>query len=83
MVYSRHQQRFDQDGIKNITAINSQKTKKPSDQKTQLDQNRENFSNKLNVVDQEIQELVEKKIKAKGIPVELYNQKKHNGLFKI
>jgi len=83
VVYSRHQQRFNQDGIKNITAINSQKTKKSSDQKTQLDQNRENFLNKLNVVDQEIQELVEKKIKAKGIPVELYNQKKHNGLFKI
>ena len=83
VVYSRHQQRFDQDGIKNFTAINSQKSKKSSDQKTQLDQNRENFSNKLNANDQEIQELVEKKIKAKGIPVELYDQKKHNGLFKI
>ena len=83
VVYSRHQQRFDQDGIKNITAINSQKSKKSSDQKTQLDQNRENFSNKLNANDQETQELVEKKIKAKGIPVEIYNQKKHNGLFKI
>ena len=83
VVYSRHQQRFDQDGIKNITAINSQKSKKSSDQKIQLDQNREKFSNKLNVVDQEIQELVEKKIKAKGIPVELYDHKKHNGLFKI
>ena len=83
VVYSRHQQRFDQDGIKNITTINSQKSKKSSDQKTQLDQNRENFLNKLNANDQEIQELVEKKIKAKGIPVELYDQKKHNGLFKI
>ena len=83
VVYSRHQQRFDQDGIKNITVSNSQKSKKSSDQKTQLDQNRENFSNKLNANDQEIQELVEKKIKAKGIPVEIYNQKKHNGLFKI
>lgn len=83
VVYSRHQQRFDQDGIKNFTAINSQKSKKSSDQKTQLDQNRENFLNKLNANDQEIQELVEKKIKAKGIPVELYDQKKHNDLFKI
>ena len=73
----------EQDGIKNITAINSQKSKKSSNQKTQLDQNRENFSNKLNANDQETQELVEKKIKAKGIPVEIYNQKKHNGLFKI
>ena len=83
VVYSRHQQRFDQDGIKNITVSNSQKSKKSSDQKTQLDQNRENLLNKLNANDQEIQELVDKKIKAKGIPVELYDQKKHNGLFKI
>ena len=83
VVYSRHQQRFNQDGIKNITAINSQDSKKLSAQKSQLNQNREEFSNKLNVADQEIQELVEKKIKAKGIPVELYDQKKHNGLFKL
>ena len=83
MVYSRHQQRFNQDGIKNITAINSQDSKKSSAQKSQLNQNREEFSNKLNVADQEIQELVEKKIKAKGIPVELYDRKKHNGLFKL
>ena len=33
--------------------------------------------------DQEIKILVEEKIKAKGIPVEIYDQKKHNGLFKI
>ena len=33
--------------------------------------------------DREIKALVEEKIKAKGIPVELYDQKKHNGLFKI
>lgn len=33
--------------------------------------------------DQEIKNLVEEKIKAKGIPVEIYDQKKHNGLFKI
>lgn len=33
--------------------------------------------------DQEIKTLVEDKIKAKGIPVEIYDQKKHNGLFKI
>ena len=83
VVYSRHQQRFDQDGIKNITTINSQSSKKPSDQKTQLNQNMEEFSSKLNRADQKIQELVEKRIKVKGIPVELYNQKKHNGLFKI
>ena len=35
------------------------------------------------VYDQEIKILVEEKIKAKGIPVEIYDQKKHNGLFKI
>lgn len=33
--------------------------------------------------DQEIKIIVEEKIKAKGIPVEIYDQKKHNGLFKI
>ena len=33
--------------------------------------------------DREIKTLVEEKIKAKGIPVEIYDQKKHNGLFKI
>ena len=33
--------------------------------------------------DQEIKNLVEEKIKAKGIPVEIYDQKQHNGLFKI
>ena len=83
VVYFRHQQRFNQEGIKNITAINSKDSKNSSAQKSQLNQNREEFSNKLNVADQEIQELVEKKIKAKGIPVELYDQKKHNGLFKL
>ena len=35
------------------------------------------------VYDQEIKILVEEKIKAKGIPVEIYDKKKHNGLFKI
>lgn len=83
VVYFRHQQRFNQEGIKNITAINSKDSKNSSAQKSQLNQNREEFSNKLNVADQEIQELVEKKIKVKGIPVELYDQKKHNGLFKL
>ena len=33
--------------------------------------------------DQEIKIIVEEKIKAKGIPVEIYDQKKHNGLLKI
>lgn len=38
---------------------------------------------KISQSDQEIKDLVENKIKAKGIPVEIYDQKKHNGLFKI
>jgi len=41
------------------------------------------LSEKLNTNDQKIKELVEQRIKAKGIPVEIYDHKKHNGLFKI
>ena len=53
--------------------------KKISDQvKQQLSKREEKTA-----YDQEIKILVEEKIKAKGIPVEIYDQKKHNGLFKI
>lgn len=53
--------------------------KKISDQvKQQLSKREEKTT-----YDQEIKILVEEKIKAKGIPVEIYDQKKHNGLFKI
>ena len=53
--------------------------KKISDQvKQQLSKREEKTA-----YDQEIKILIEEKIKAKGIPVEIYDQKKHNGLFKI
>ena len=50
-----------------------------------LDQVKQQLSKReeKTVYDQEIKILVEEKIKAKGIPVEIYDQKKHNGLFKI
>ena len=49
-----------------------------------LDQVKQQLSKReeKTVYDQEIKILVEEKIKAKGIPVEIYDGKKHNGLYK-
>lgn len=54
-----------------------------SDGKTPVSPQAKGIADQLAQSDQEIKDLVENKIKAKGIPVEIYDNKKHNGLFKL
>lgn len=84
IIQSRHQSRFDQK-VSSKDALVSTISKNSLDKKTKesIEKLSQKLSEKLNANDQKIKELVEQRIKAKGIPVEIYDHKKHNGLFKI
>ena len=84
IIQSRHQSRFDQK-VSSKDALVSTISKNSLDRKTKesIEKLSQKLSEKLNANDQKIKELVEQRIKAKGIPVEIYDHKKHNGLFKI